>query len=161
MQSQEIVDRIEGDALDSFSTETFAQADYRFLAQFYDTKIADNMVRNMLNHNLGLSKMFLDGITLWLNTWGHPIVGLANMTNREKEFSLRAQLSLYTIPCRWTDLQNPHYMNILRLCEDQYHLSASNASGPRRLGIRMFEKISRIFAADETEKSAKKGWKDR
>lgn len=161
MQSQEILEQMESDALDSFSTETFAQADYRFQAQFYDTKIADNMIHNMLHHNLGLSKRFLDAITLWLNVWGHPIVGLSNMTNREKEFALRAQLALYTTPCRRTDLQNPHYMNILRLCEDQFHLSASNATGPRRLGIRMFEKISRIFSADETEHSAGKGRRER
>lgn len=151
MQSQEIIEQMECDALDSFSTETFSQADLRFQAQFYDTKIAETLIRNMLTHNLGLSKAFTDGITYWLNVWGHPIVPTANMTNREREFALRARLALYNTPCKRTDLDNPHYLNILRLCEDQYHLAASNATGQRRLGIRILEKNTRISAVDETE----------
>lgn len=157
MQTNDFIDQMQGDALESFSSESFSQPELRYQAQFFDAKIGDNFIKNMTRHNLGLSKTFIDGITQWLTVYGHRVVALSNQTNREKEFAIRAKIALYGTPCKKQDLLNPHRVTIMRLCEDQYHLSASNATGPNRLGIRIFERVTRILSADET----KQNWKDK
>ena len=157
MHTQDFIDQQQSDALENFSSESFSQPELRYQAQFFDSKIAENLIRNMNRHNLGLSRMFIDGITLWLNVYGHPVVGLSNQTNREKEFALRARIALYSTPCRKTDLLNPHRVSIMRLCEDQYHLTASNATGQNRLGVRILERTTRIYSADETKQQ--QNWK--
>ena len=153
MQSQEIIEQMEGDVLDAYSPETFSQPEYRFLAQLFNTGIADNFTQNMMTHNLGFSQTFINGIINWLTVYGHPLVALSNQTHREKEFELEAEIALYNIPRMRSDLNNPHVLNILELCKGQFKLSASKATGPRRLEIRMSEKTTRIYSADETEHS--------
>jgi len=136
--------------------ESFGESDLRYLSQSYESKVADNFITSLNNRYGNLSKRFVDGLTFWLNVYARPVVPFSNQTSQSEIFALRAEIALDLIPSRRTDLQNPQLSHLKELCMGHYYLQASNATGPRRLGVRIFERVARVGIIDDGEKEKEK-----
>lgn len=136
--------------------ESFGESDLRYLSQAYDSKFAENFISSLNNRYGNLSKRFVDGLTTWLNVYARPVVPFSNQTGLSEIFALRAEIALDLIPSRRTDLRNPQLSHIKELCMGHYHLQASNATGPRRIGIRIFERVARVGIVEDVENVDKK-----
>ena len=135
--------------------ESFGESDLRYLSQSYDSKVAENFINSLNNRYGNLSKRFVDGLTMWLNVYARPVVPFSNQTNQSEIFALRAEIALDLIPSRRTDMQNPQLSHLKEVCMGHYHLQASNATGPRRLGVRIFERVARVGVIEDSENEKK------
>lgn len=136
---------------ESISEEGFSPDEYRFINQAVNDHFAEVTYENVLKSNL--SQRAKTSICNWLNTFGRSTVSLSNQTNKEREFAMEAELALLFMPCRRTDIDEPAYDFYCSLFMGHYRLSASNATGPRRLGIRIFEKSAHVAVSGEEMKA--------
>lgn len=135
---------------ETISDEGFSPDEYRFINQTVNDKFADVTYENIVKS--GLSRRAKTSFANWLNTFGRSAVALSNQTNKEMQFALEAELALLFMPCRRSDIDDPAFDYFQTLLMGHYHLSASNATGPRRLGIRIFEKSAHVDVSGESEK---------
>lgn len=142
------------DIVENIIPESFAESDLRFYGQFLNDGVADNFIAN-LNKNSGLSARAIAAETYWLNVYGRLAVPMANLTETEDIVDIRADLGLILAPRRRTDLNNPNLYHINDLALQYYRLNATNATGPRRLSIRMFERNARVSVGNDEEKGMK------
>lgn len=153
---EELIDNCQSRVVDSIDSESFSESDLRFFSQVYESHVAENFIENLKNKYGALSKRYVDGITLWLNVYARPIVPFSNQTGKEEIFALEAELALTLTPRRRTDLKNPQMTHIENLVLGHYNLQSSNATGPNRLGIRIFEKTTRVGLAQDMEQPKKR-----
>lgn len=137
---------------ETISDEGFSPDEYRFINQTVNDHFADVTYENIRKSSLSLRAK--SSFANWLNTFGRSAVALSNQTNKELQFALEAELALLFMPCRRSDIEDPAFDFFYTLLMGHYHLSASNATGPRRLGIRIFEKSAHVDVGSENEKQS-------
>ena len=154
----ELLEERATDIVQNIIPESFAESDLRFFSQFLNDGVADNFIGN-LTQNSGLSERAIASLVYWLNVYGRLAVPMSNMTDKDQLFDIRAECGLVFAPRRRQDLNNPNLYHIKDLAMQYYRLNATNATGPRRLGIRIFERNARVSVGSDEQENTTKGKK--